>query len=100
MNVLWTEPAIRQLDAIYNHIAQTSTPYAKRIVDRLTRRSQKIGQFPRAGRTVPEFQSDRIREVIERPYRIIYQMFSDRIEILAVLHGSQSLDAENPESGI
>ncbi|MEO0948309.1 MAG: type II toxin-antitoxin system RelE/ParE family toxin [Cyanobacteria bacterium J06641_5] len=79
-------------DAIHNYIAQTSATYVKRTVDRLTRRSEQIGQFPNSGRTVPKCQSDRIREVIERPYRIIYHILFDRIEVLAVLHGSQDLN--------
>jgi toxin ParE1/3/4 len=33
---------------------------------------------------------DQIREVIEGPYRIIYYIKSDSIDILAVIHGSQN----------
>lgn len=91
MKVLWTEPALNQLESIHQYISQTSIDYANRMVDRLTRRSQQIGEFPLSGRVVPDFKSDRIREIIERPYRIVYQVLPDRIEVLAVLHGAQSL---------
>lgn len=72
MNVHWTDTAQGQLDAIYQYISQNSPEYAKRMVDRLTRRSQQIGEFPQSGRVVPEYQLEQIREVIEVPYRIIY----------------------------
>jgi hypothetical protein len=36
-----------------------------RVVDRLTRRSQQIGQFPHSGRAVPECDLPHLREVLE-----------------------------------
>jgi len=42
MNVHWTDTAEGHLDALYDYIAQDSPEYAKRMVDRLTRRSQQI----------------------------------------------------------
>ena len=91
MKVHWTDTAQRHLDAIYQFIAQDSPAYAKRMVDRLTRQSQQIGQFPFSGRSVPEYEMKQIREVIEGPYRIIYYIKVDQIDVLAVLHGAQDL---------
>ena len=54
------------------------------MVDRLTRRSQQIADYPLSGRCVPEYNMGRIREVIEGPYRIIYHITVSRIDILAV----------------
>jgi Plasmid stabilisation system protein. len=65
VKVFWTDHASRQLSAIHEHIAQDSARYAKRVVDRLTRRSQQIGQFPNSGRAVPELEHPEIREGIE-----------------------------------
>ena len=89
MRVHWTDTALRHLDAIHQYIAQDSPAYAERTVDRLTRRSQQIGEFPFSGRTVPEFDMKQIREVIEGAYRIIYYIKSDQIDVLVVLHGAQ-----------
>ena len=46
MKVHWTETAQDHLDAIYSYIARDSAEYAKRMVDRLTRRSQQIADYP------------------------------------------------------
>ncbi len=91
MNVRWTDTALYHLDAIYRYIAQGSPAYAKRMVDRLTRRSQQIAEFPLSGRMVPEYEMTQIREVVEGPYRIIYHIKPDQIDVLAVVHGAQSL---------
>ncbi|MBN1974048.1 MAG: type II toxin-antitoxin system RelE/ParE family toxin [Sedimentisphaerales bacterium] len=91
MKVVWTDTAKNHLDAIYNFIAQDSPAYAKRMVDRLTRRSQQIGNFPLSGRSVPEYEMEQIREVIEGPYRIIYYIKANQIDILAVFHGARDI---------
>lgn len=93
MKVYWTETAVENLSAIYAYIAQTSTQYAARIVDRITRRSEQIANFPLSGRIVPEFETEQIREVIEGSYRIIYYIKTEQIDVLAVLHGSQEITA-------
>ena len=63
MNVHWTDTALHHLDAIYRYIARDSLAYAKRMVDRLTRRSQQIGEFPLSGRMVPEYEMTQIRRL-------------------------------------
>ena len=72
MKVHWTETAEKHLDSIYRYIAQNSPEYANHMVDRLTARSQQIAAFPLSGRSVPEFEVQHVREVIEGSYRIIY----------------------------
>lgn len=94
MRVRWTNTAIDHLTSIYEYVGQNSSLYAERLVDRLTRRSEQIGKFPESGRVVPEYQDDQIREVIERPYRIIYRIKADEIDIIAVIHGAQPLPSE------
>ena len=61
------------------------------MVDRLTRRSQQIADFPLSGRRVAEYEMDQIREVIEGPYRIIYHIRADQIDVLAVIHGARDV---------
>ncbi len=78
MKVHWTETAEGHLDAIYAYISLNSPEYAKRMVDRLTRR-------------VPEYDIDQIREVREGPYRIIYHIKPDQIDVVAVIHGAMDV---------
>jgi len=85
MKIHWTENAIDHLDGIYDYIGHTSEVYARRTIDRLTRRSQQIATFPASGRSVPELDIPQIRQVIEGPYRIIYFIKPDQIDVLAVI---------------
>jgi len=94
VRVHWTHTAVEHLLAIYEHIAQDAPLYAQRMIDRLTKRSEQIATFPQSGRMVPEYEAPDIREVIARPYRIIYRIQADQIDILAVVHGAQLLPSE------
>jgi addiction module RelE/StbE family toxin len=89
VKVHWTDTALGHLRAIHAYIAQQSPDYAQRTVDRLTGRSQQIADFPLSGRMVAEFETPQIREVIEGPYRIVYHLKPDQIDVLAVIHGAQ-----------
>jgi toxin ParE1/3/4 len=91
VRVHWTNTAIDHLLSIYEYIAHDSKPYASLLIDKLTRRSEQIAAFPLSGRMVSEYMDENIREVIDRPYRIIYRIHTDRIDILAVIHGAQEL---------
>ena len=85
MKVHWTDTAQGHLDAIHAFIARDSAAYAKRTVDRLTRRSQQMANFPLSGRRVPEYDVEQIREVIEGPYRIIYHIKPDQEPVVSGL---------------
>ena len=99
MRVRWTDNALRHLLDIYEYISLNSPFYAQRMVDRLTTRSEQIADFPMSGRNVPEYFSEDIRELIEKPYRIIYRIKPDQIDVLAVVHGARllSLDMKQGE---
>jgi toxin ParE1/3/4 len=91
VKVHWTDTALEHLNAIHGYIAKNSPQYALRVVDRLTRRSLQLAEFPMSGRAVPEFEHGQIREVLEGPYRIIYYIKPDQIDILAVIHAAQQI---------
>jgi toxin ParE1/3/4 len=94
MKVDWTENSLAHLRAIRDYIAQDSPRYALATIDRLTQRSKQFGIFPFAGSKVPEYDRDDIREAIEAPYRIIYRVLPQRIDVLAVIHSARQLPPE------
>lgn len=94
MKIHWTDNAVEHLVNIYEYIALNSPTYAKQMVDKITRRSAQITAQPLSGRKVPEYDAEDVRELIERPYRIIYRIKQDRIDVLAVIHGARLLPDE------
>jgi toxin ParE1/3/4 len=91
VKVVWTDTAKGNLRTIQRYIAQNSPAYANRMIDRLTTRSKQVGAYPLSGRVVPEFDFGQIREVFEGPYRIIYHIRPDIIEVIGVVHMSREI---------
>lgn len=91
MRIVWTKKAEKQLDQIFEYIASDSTLYAQRTVSQIIEEAESISLNSRKGRKVPEYQRDDIREVFHHPYRIIYLLKDDIIEILSVIHGARLL---------
>jgi toxin ParE1/3/4 len=79
MRIEWTEPAI-DLRSLHGYIARDSELYASSFVLRIILAAEKLSDFPRLGRTVPEADLDTIREVLYQNYRIIYRIKSELIE--------------------
>ena len=72
--VLWTHQARSDLAAIRTFIGQDSPHYASIVVAQLIAATDRLVTFPESGRTVPEFDNPLVREVVHRPYRIVYRL--------------------------
>lgn len=87
----WTEHAVGQLAAVAEYVSLASPVYAEHLVDRIARRLDQAREFPESGRVAPEFARPEIRELIEWPYRLVYRVHADAVEVVSVLHGRQEL---------
>jgi toxin ParE1/3/4 len=90
VKLIWTDQALGDLTNIGDYIADTSEKYAKLTVKKIYDRTDILKQFPRAGRVVPEKNEEKVRELIEGNYRIIYEIASETlIYIQAVYHSAR-----------
>ena len=85
--VVWSPKAIDDVEAIADYIARDSLSYAGAVVRKIINSTRNLESFPLAGRIVPEFENESIREVFAYSYRIIYQVEDQRVVIAAVIHG-------------
>ena len=91
MKVIWTPRAQQRLQEIHDYIALDQPANAVRWVARVLDRSDQIGEQPRSGRIVPEYQRDAIRELLEGDYRLIYRIRKQQVDVLTVRHGARRL---------
>lgn len=96
MKVFWTEAAIADLMALRAYVGQRSPRYADGLIGRILRRSEQLQTHPLSGHVVPEYGAEHIRELIESPYRIIYQTSEARFDVLAVIHAARRLPSSSP----
>ena len=95
MKVHWTDRAKWRLKLIEDYIAKENPEAAKALTKRLLQRSHKTSDFPYSGRQTPEYQREDIRELLERPYRIIYRIKETQIDVIAVMHYRQLLPGDD-----
>ena len=87
--IIWSEQSLQDLESIAEYISRDSPHYARLFVESIFQYVEMLENFPAIGRKVPEADSESIREIIYKRYRIIYQYHHNEIEILAVIHGSR-----------
>jgi plasmid stabilization system protein ParE len=92
-SVRWTPQAADDLQAIYDFIARDSRHYAQLVVEDILGAVNRLPQFPLMGRLVPERRRGDVREVIKRPYRIVYRV-GEFIYILTIFRASRLFPSE------
>jgi toxin ParE1/3/4 len=88
MKLVWSRRATCDLEQIGIFISLDAPERARVFIQSLIERGKQAAQFPNAGRVVPEFQDENVRELIEGNYRIVYEIFSNKtVVILTVFEG-------------
>ena len=91
VRIEWTERSLEDLNEIYDYIARDSKSYATLFIKKIYESIQKLKDFPKIGRIVPEINISTVREIIFQNYRIIYRIMVDYVEIITVIHGNRLL---------
>ncbi len=87
--IVWTEPAIVDLNSIHDYIARDAEVYADATVLELFEAVDRLLNFPHSGRVVLEVDDEDTREIIVGNYRVIYDISGEAVRILSVLHGAR-----------
>ena len=88
----WTPRAAEDLEAIAEFIAADSRHFARLFVEDVLQAVERLGTFPKLGRTVPELMDPTIREILTGCYRIVYRIKPETIEVITLWHGSRLFD--------
>lgn len=89
--VVWTEPALADLDAIADYIALDNPTAATALVRRVVTHVGQLADHPRSGSQLPELKGWRYRQIIEPPCRIIYRHEKAHVHILHVVRSERLL---------
>ena len=89
--VIWTEPALNDLDAIADYIALDNPEAARRFVQKIFRHVWQLADHPRSGSKPPELKGWRYRQIVEPPCRVFYRQEGTRLFILYVMRSERLL---------
>jgi len=92
--IIWSPKSLRQLDEIAEYIAVDSPVQAKRVVQRVLDRAERLATFPESGAFAPEFPDDAVREILVFRFRILYRFMDadDVVRIVGIVHGARLLN--------
>lgn len=95
--VLFTEGAERDLEAIYDYIAAYDcVASANKVLDRLIEVVASLSRFPERGRYPKELAALGIKEYREasfKPYRVIYRIVGKQVIIYLIADGRRDMQS-------
>jgi plasmid stabilization system protein ParE len=92
VKIVWSEEALKDIEEIISFISKDSELYAVNFASKIIIAVETLKVFPEIGRIVPEYGDPKIREIIYRNNRIVYQIEERAVEIITVSHGSKLLE--------
>jgi addiction module RelE/StbE family toxin len=89
--IVWSDPAVDDLEAAVEFIAKDSDAYARSLAQLAVDAAESLRSFPNRGHRLPDPRLARYRELIIGSYRLVYLVQKNRVLIVAVLHGHRAL---------
>jgi len=89
--IIWTEPALLDLNKIAEYIALDKPSAASHLVQKVFSKTERLEGFPESGRKPQELKKSRYKEIIVDPCRIFYRIEKDKVYILYVIRSERKL---------
>jgi toxin ParE1/3/4 len=92
VRLVWTEPALADLDQIADYIALDKPNAARRLVQRVFNSVEQLDKFPESGSVPKEMKSLRgtaYRHLVIPPLRIFYRIQNQEIFIIYIMRGEK-----------
>jgi toxin ParE1/3/4 len=88
MEVVWASPALRDLHAHFDYLAERNPAAALRMEDAVRRAVEGLGEHPYRGRP-GRIQGTRELVLSGLPYVVVYSVAEVRVTVLRVHHSAQ-----------
>ena len=89
--IVWTEPALSDLDAIADYIALENPGAAAALVKRVFAHIEQLVEHPDSGSRPEELKRSRYRQIVEPPCRIFYRHDKQQVFIVYVMRSERLL---------
>ncbi len=89
--LIWTEPALVDLDEIAEYIALDDPVAASRFVRKVFDKVARLKAHPQSGKRPPELKRTPYREVVVAPCRIFYRVEKDAVYIVYAMRSERLL---------
>jgi toxin ParE1/3/4 len=84
--------AVGDLEAMRDWYAEQHAPdVGERLLREVISQVERLADYPKSGRAVPEFGLAQLREIIHPPFRIVYRLDDDRVRVVRVWRAERLL---------
>lgn len=87
--IIWTEPALHDLDEIADFISLDKPAAASWFVQRVFERIEQLASHPKSGAVPAELKGTQYRQLVVPPVRIFYRAQNDMVYIGNVMRGER-----------
>ncbi|MGQ5313048.1 type II toxin-antitoxin system RelE/ParE family toxin [Xanthomonas arboricola pv. corylina] len=89
--IVWSEPAVADLDAIADYIALEDAAAAASLVRRVFAHVEQLAEHPESGSRPQELKRSRYRQIVEPPCRVFYRVDGQRVVVVHVMRSERLL---------
>jgi toxin ParE1/3/4 len=89
--IVWSDPALSDLDAVADYIALENPVAASELVKRIINHVGQLADHPESGNRPQELKRSRYRQIVEPPCRIFYRFDGHKVFILHVMRSERLL---------
>jgi toxin ParE1/3/4 len=89
--IIWTNPALSDLNDIAEYIALSNVLSAKNLVTEIFYKIERLETHSESGKKPIELSNLNYREVVVNPCRIFYKIDNDKVYILHVMRQERDL---------
>jgi toxin ParE1/3/4 len=89
--IVWSEPALSDLDAIGDYIALEDPAAAVALVQRVFEHVGQLSAHPESGSRPLELKRSRYRQIVEPPCRVFYRYDGETVFVLHVMRSERLL---------
>lgn len=89
--IIWSEPALSDLDAIADYIALENPVAAAELVKRIVGHVVQLADCPENGSRPQELKRSRYRQIVEPACRVFYRYDGRRVFVLHVMRSERLL---------
>ncbi|WP_372361805.1 type II toxin-antitoxin system RelE/ParE family toxin [Xanthomonas sp. NCPPB 1325] len=87
--IVWSEPALADLDAIADYIALEDAAAAAALVRRVFAHVEQLAEHPESGSRPQELKRSRYRQIVEPPCRVFHRVDGQRVVVVHVMRSER-----------
>jgi plasmid stabilization system protein ParE len=91
-SITFAASAIKDLEDTQAYYSGEGVPdVGKRLTAEIVAKIERLGARPLSGRVVPEFNVEHLREIVSRPFRIVYRHDKNKVRIVRIWRSERLL---------